>query len=581
MEARLVYLAILSALVLLCSVHYFAVPVPPLFTVSGIDTWVILKHLLRKLMEKDNIFIPASHPHLHYVGRWMPTANQLRRDAAFRGSYVEMVVANTTGLSVSLNNLNSASKQQQHPARLDARDLHHSVLPSVNARASDPVSFVVSIEGHHNTYWVEAAGLVVPIVQNLDPQKTYRVRLTHMGGPNGTNGDLEFEGVWLENARAASPTSSNETSPTARLLAFGDEDGPRRRRRNVVEIATSEASLSFINPLLPATSPTDPDDGGGGVTNWFTELDAVVVDTTGTGLLPTPESRLSVRDSFFRAGPPGTKAGARSWNFKLYHPSVLLLQLGLEDFDAFFSDTGIGTGERSPVTQHALAKFTNEFVDAYVKLVQGIRANAYPFNSNSDSEVASSSSVELLDDEDPDDVSYIYNSAPSTLTIFLLTPFSAAAAHRHHVLVAKKLTLHRVISSAVAQVVAAVQAEGDKSTFWIDTTGWLDAETDFDDDVDDDYEESSNQFQKSPSSSSMLNKAGMSKVTTLLADHLCPYVGVSTAHGSALGLGGGACPFDPYDDYLGDVFLPQDVEFSRSVLKHKIELIKQKFDLWR
>ncbi|OQU99637.1 hypothetical protein CLAIMM_05245 [Cladophialophora immunda] len=519
----------------------------------------------------------------------MPTANQLRRDAAFPGSYVEMMIANTSSLYISLNNLNSASKQQTE--RLEARDIHHSEFRLTSARASDPVSLVVAIEGQ-DTYWVEAAGLVVPIVKHLNSQETYRVRLTYMGGPNSTSGVLEFEGIWLDKGTPAetstASSTSNETSSLARLLPFGEsldkpshneEDVPWRGRK-VVEIVTSEGSLSAMN-YLPPTSQSDLDDGGD---YWYKELDTVILDTTGIGLLPTTESGLSVRDQFFRAGPPGTTAFARPWNFKLYRPSVLLLQLGLVDFAAFFSSHATG----KPVNKHALAKFTNEFVDAYVKLIQAIRANAYPFNPMATAATARATTgmaSDLDNDDSDDDGSYIYNSAPSTLSIFLLTPFSAV---RHSV--TKKLKLDRVISNAIAQVVSTVQAQGDKSTFWIDTTGWLDAETDFET-----RRPSSNSSEQSPplpppsppsssssspAISSVLNSAGMSKVATLLADHLCPYIAAPSMRSPAgTAPPGEPCPFDRYDNYLGNVYLPKDVDFDRALLEHKIELIKHKFNL--
>ncbi|KIW75833.1 hypothetical protein Z517_10578 [Fonsecaea pedrosoi CBS 271.37] len=539
-------------------------PVSPSFTVSSIDTWVSLKQLLRKLMEKEHVFIPASSPHMHYVGRWMPTSNQLRRDAAFPGSYVEMVIANTTGLSLSLNNLNSASKQQ--PELLGARDIHHSEFRSIGARASDPVNLVVSVEGH-NTYWVEAAGMVVSVTKHLDQQKTYRVKLTHMGGPHGTNGALEFEGIWLDKAAPAeaSTVSSTltETSSLPRLLPLREDhldntslngEYMHRRSRKVVEIVTSDGSLSLMNHL-PPISGSDVDKG---VDNWHKGLDAVVLDMGRIGLLPTGESGLTLRDQFFRAGPLGTKAFSRPWNFKLYRPSVLVLQLGSVDFGAFFSSVAT----EKPVSKHALAKFTNEFIEVYINLIQAIRANAYPFNP-----AATGPTSDLGDDDN--DGSYIYNSAPSTLSIFLLTPFSALRYP-----ITKKLKLDRVISYAVAQVVSTLQSQGDKSTFWIDTSGWLDVATDFDSDL---ASSNSSEQLSSPPSSSVLNRSGMIKVTTLLADHLCPYIGPSSATGSSVTED--PCPFDKYDNYLGNVYLPTDVDFDRALLEHKIELIKQRFNL--
>ncbi|EXJ72120.1 uncharacterized protein A1O5_04624 [Cladophialophora psammophila CBS 110553] len=497
-----------------------------------------------------------------------------------------MVIANATCLYLSLNNPNFASKQQQ-PERVDARDIHHSEFGSSgsNTRASEPVSLMVSIEGH-NTYWVEAAGLVVPIVKDLDPREAYRVRLTHMGGPNGTGGVLEFEGIWVDKAtfaevRAAS-SASNETRSPARLLPFDErfdktahnDQNASRPRREIVEIVTSEISLSAMNHRLHLS--TLRNDSHERIQTWCKQLgaespvDTVILDTTGIGLMSTGESGPSMRDQFFRAGPPGTRAFARPWNFKLYSPSVLLLQLGLVDFVQFFSPSADGRRSK-PVNRHDLAKFTNEFVDAYIKLIQAIRANAYPFDPTT------TTMTGLATDLD-DDGSYIYNSAPSTLSIFLLTPFSAT---RHSV--TKKLKLDKVISNALTQVAATLQADGDKSTFWIDTTGWLDAATDFEGGRPDDPNSSP---ESPPPRSSVLNRSGRSKVATLLTEHLCPYIaGPSPSAGSPQaeeappGVPRRVCPFDRYDHYLGNVYLPTDVDFDRTLLEHKIESIKLKFNL--
>jgi len=107
------------------------------------------------------------------------------------------------------------------------------------------------------------------------------------------------------------------------------------------------------------------------------------------------------------------------------------------------------------------------------------------------------------------------------------------------------------------------QADGDKSTFWIDTTGWLDHKTDF-------WRVAGNDT--SSPDRLFLTPSADDKVARLLADHLCPYLGNPD-------LGGEDCPFDRYDNYLGNVYLPQDVEFDTAVLERKIATIKERFQV--
>jgi hypothetical protein len=291
---------------------------------------------------------------------------------------------------------------------------------------------------------------------------------------------------------------------------------------------------------------------------WYNRLqaalpvDTVMIPTANLSLMPSTQSGVvTISDLFFRSGPPSTPHFLRPWSFKLYGPSVLILQLGLIDFVTFFSD------EKNN-NKHAVDKFTNDFVNLCVKYVRTIRKSAYPLGWTSSSGRPWGPSVALQEQ----DGSYIYNSAPSTLPIFLMTPFSAS---RHFV--TNKITLDRFVSNALSQVASTLQADGDKSTFWIDTSGWLDSEKDF---VTHSVNPSSAYYHP-------LTRVGNDKVARLLADHICPYI--HDTGGTAGSATAAKCPFDRYDHYLGNVYLPQDVDFDRAVLERKVATIKERFKI--
>ncbi len=165
------------------------------------------------------------------------------------------------------------------------------------------------------------------------------------------------------------------------------------------------------------------------------------------------------------------------------------------------------------------------------------------------------------------DGTYIYNSAPSTLPIFLVAPFSASRRF-----VTKKIKLDEVISAALQQVVSTLQADGDKATFWIDTTGWLCHKTDF---IPPDSE---TPVPEQPKMQRMLTPLANYKVSCLLADHICPYIYDGSKIDGFNGMDK-QCQFRRYDNYLGNVYLPQNVEFDRAVLERKIARIKERFHL--
>ena len=492
------------------------------------------------------------------------------------GSYVEAVVTNTTSVYVVLNNVyyrdEPDSDWSSDSEDGDDRYVRHSNMRPLanlrplheNQRPAKEVSFVVEIEGEA-IFGVQRAASILRIARDLDPRKKYRLKITHMGYhrfSTFSNEVFEFEGLWLDRPDS-SPNVTGKTTP-GRLIspdeALGNFDqhgnASPLRKKAVIELVTSE--LPSKHPTMREWHKDTESVVKGRVGGWYNRLasglsaDVAIVPFERATLLPPGGERLklptAVKDVFFRSGPEEiARMFARPWNFANCQPAVLILQFGLADFVHLFAD-------KENANKPIVREFTSAFVDAYVKFVHTIRSNAYAFQHTGKTNVMDN------------DGSYVYNSAPSTLPIFLIAPFSSRRR-----LVTKKLTLHKFISDALAQVTSRLQAEGDKSTHWIDTTGWLDPKMDFITD----HAGWTLKFDVNPNP---LTEAANVKVASLLANHICPYIkdnGGDSSDQPAFG----DCAFDQHDSYLGNVYLPKDVQLDRAVLERKIESIKQKFKL--
>lgn len=379
-----------------------------------------------------------------------------------------------------------------------------------------------------------------------------------MGGPNSTERVLEFNGIWVEKLTEHTETQpahpSRTTAGVSPRQTTWEAQTVLSAKRKTIEILTSETAV------CPISMEENQDTILNRVSIWYDQIgsahsiDAITISTKTLRLLPPSETRTTVSHLFFRSGPPGTTLFGRPWTFTTYGPSVLILQLGLSDFTAFFSDP-------KNRNNHSREQFIVEFVNAYAKFLKTIRRTAYPFNSAS----------LLADRRNPtDDPTYISNSAPSTLPIFLIAPFSAS---KHFI--TKKTTLDRIINDALSRVAQTVHADGDVSTFWVDTTGWLDRERDFGDALDGGGVDFEGQLNRNDTPTRMLTHAANLKVSTLLWDHICPYIEPENTTLSEKE----KCPFDRRDKYVGNVYLPQDAEVERTVLERKISRIKEQFKI--
>lgn len=168
-----------------------------------------------------------------------------------------------------------------------------------------------------------------------------------------------------------------------------------------------------------------------------------------------------------------------------------------------------------------------QFEDAYVQFVQTIRRAAYPLHPAAIHDY-------LLNAD-----GFVYNSAPATIPIFVVSPFTGEMFHSSQ------------------RVVQKLQSEGDNAVFWLDTSGWF-SSADFDADVDD---PASNRRRP------RLNAQGNRKAAVSLHAHLCHYLADDQNH----------CPFLKHEAYTGKVYVPIDAELDKLIEESKVRKLKALF----
>jgi hypothetical protein len=171
--------------------------------------------------------------------------------------------------------------------------------------------------------------------------------------------------------------------------------------------------------------------------------------------------------------------------------------------------------------------FPRHFEDSYVRFVQAIRRAAYPLHPAA------------LQDYSSNSDGFVYNSAPATIPIFVVSPFTGELCH------------------ATQKVVEKLQAEGDKAVFWLDTSGWFSA-GDFD---------VATHERRSGKAKLQLNSQGNRKAAIFLHAHLCHYLAQDKSQ----------CPFLKHEAYTGRVFVPQEAEFEKMMEESKVRKLKALF----
>jgi hypothetical protein len=168
-----------------------------------------------------------------------------------------------------------------------------------------------------------------------------------------------------------------------------------------------------------------------------------------------------------------------------------------------------------------------QFEDTYVKFIQAIRRTAYPLHPAA------------LHDYSSNADGFVYNSAPATIPVFVVSPFTGEMRHSSQ------------------KVVEKLQLEGDKAVFWLDTSSWF-SWADFDADTGD----------RVPDEKGFhLSSQGNRKAAVFLHGHLCHYLAEDQNQ----------CPFLKHEAYTGKVYDPKDAELEKWMEESKIKKLKSLF----
>ena len=198
------------------------------------------------------------------------------------------------------------------------------------------------------------------------------------------------------------------------------------------------------------------------------------------------------------------------------------------------------------------------FESTYVSLIQGIRRLAYPKHPA------------ILYSERLGAPGIIPPNTPAAIPIFIMRP------------------LRGQLEQSTQNVVAQLRADGDKSVFWLDTSGWLapdpeagdfthepeesdsshggaTANSDHDDSattttpIDDSQQETAAKWR--------LTQQGNQRVAIFLHMHVCRYLAAAEEK----------CPFLPQEVYQGKVFDPEEANFNRHLENEKERKLKKLF----
>ena len=136
-------------------------------------------------------------------------------------------------------------------------------------------------------------------------------------------------------------------------------------------------------------------------------------------------------------------------------------------------------------------------------------------------------------------------NTPAAIPIFILRP------------------LRGQLEQATQNVVAKLRADGDKSVFWLDTSGWLDPESNIDEFGHGDF--ALDDVSDPPRW--RLTEQGNQRVAIFLHMHVCRYLAKENEK----------CAFLPHEVYQGKVFDPEADAFERYIEKNKERKLKSIF----
>ena len=174
---------------------------------------------------------------------------------------------------------------------------------------------------------------------------------------------------------------------------------------------------------------------------------------------------------------------------------------------------------------------SEQFESSYVSLIKAIRDLAYPKHPA------------IIQSERSGNHGAAFSTAPAKIPIFVMRP------------------LRGQLELATQNVVATLRADGDKSVFWLDTSGWLDPDVEAGEMADFFLDET-----VTPQSY-RLTEQGNQRVAIFLHMHVCRYLASAEDK----------CAFLPPEVYQGKVFNEEEAKFDKYLEDEKEKKLKKLF----
>ncbi|PVH89051.1 hypothetical protein DL98DRAFT_544096 [Cadophora sp. DSE1049] len=333
-------------------------------------------------------------------------------------------------------------------------------------------------------------------------------------------------------------TNTSSAAPISLLVRIDDDEYLFSQQ---AKSTTQRRMLEIVTDLPGSMAERDRQKNSdtsrgilGGVMGWEYLLgemfgsDHVTIGNDGMCLIPDciggRGSPAGLADVFFQSGPAGSEQYTHPWFFQEYIPDVIVMNIGSSDWDSFQTHT--------QEYNKTLWELSVNFEETYITMIQAIRTLAYPKYSAATM----------------DSSRYIYSAqnAAAGVPIFIMRPFRGQ------------------LEQATHAVVDRLRKGGDKSVFWLDTSGWLNTEVDFDgrpEDQDFFLDEGSSTKQW------RLTERANQKVAILLHMHVCRYLAREVDK----------CAFLPPEIYLGKALDHDAIRLNEFLEDEKEKKLKKLF----
>ncbi|KAA8569098.1 hypothetical protein EYC84_000768 [Monilinia fructicola] len=490
-----------------------------------------------------NTFLSLQHqnPYNPAGPRW-PTVYR-RNPSLHTCIYLDIAFNGSSTIIISLHNSDQRAHEKHTILQNNATKLTFS--SSLENFSAEPISLLAQVDDEEYVILPNATSLVALRTKDLDPQSHHIIRIIAPMVGRDTVETFQFLGIWIDEAGqlipVPSPMSTRSPQLSSKEITSEYFNGLRNEtpqkdisRRKMLEIVTDlPGSMTGRDRRKHRIAPNVANGILGGVMGWeyltgeMFGSDHVTIGMDGMCLVQDciggRGSPAGLADVFFQSGPLGSEQYAHPWLFQSYNPEVMILNIGNADWESFRiynEEYNLTTWELSVL-----------FEDTYVSLIKAIRTLAYPRYSSTVAETAQ----------------YDYPQYRTVdIPIFVMRPFRGQ------------------LEQATHSVVDRLQFEGDNAVFWLDTSGWLNTDIDFEGRPEDqDFfldEESTRKEWR-------LTERGNQRVAILLHMHVCRYLALEVDK----------CTFLAPEVYQGTTVDPVAMHFDEYMRDEKERRLRRLF----